>query len=46
MSQLVFKIHQNPEEVGSKASEGVNLRVRASRQGKNSFFFHVLYIGF
>jgi len=31
---LVFSIHQNPKEVGSNASEGVDLplRVRASRQ--------------
>lgn len=34
MSQLAFIIHWNPEEGGSKASEGMNLSVRArtSRQ--------------
>ena len=37
MSQLVFSIHWNPEEVGSNASERMDLpaRVRAKRQRAN-----------
>jgi hypothetical protein len=36
---------QDPKEVGSKASEGMDLLARASRQREQAFFFHVLYIG-
>ena len=34
MSQLVFSIHQNPEEIGFNASEKINLpaRVKSNRQ--------------
>jgi hypothetical protein len=38
MSQLVFSIHENSEEVGANASEDHNARA-------NTHFFHVLYIG-
>jgi hypothetical protein len=43
MSQLVFSICWNPEEVGSNASEGIDLlaRVRASRQEERASFFQV-----
>ena len=46
MSQLVFSLHQNPEEVGSNASEGMDLlgRLRASRQGE-SFLLPCPHIG-
>jgi hypothetical protein len=40
-SQLVFSISQNPE-VGSNASERMDVRARASRQ--NVSFFYILYI--
>jgi hypothetical protein len=47
MSQLVFSIHLNPEEVVSNAREGMNLlmRARASRQREQDSFFQVLYMG-
>ena len=40
MSQLVFSISWNPEEVGSNASEGMDLlvRVRACRHKKKESF--------
>lgn len=46
MSQTVLDTSQNPEEVGTSASEGMNLtkRMRASRQRAIAFLFHVLYI--
>lgn len=31
MSQLVFSIHWNPDEVGSKASEGMDLLTRGGQ---------------
>jgi hypothetical protein len=47
MSQMVFTIYQNPEEVSSNASGEMDLpaRVRSSRQREKASFFHVLYIG-
>lgn len=41
---LVFSMSQNPEEVGSIASEGVDLlvRMRANRQKKKAFFLCIL----
>ena len=48
MSQLLFHIPQNPEEVNSNnASEAKDLLSRAggSRQKEPAFFFHVLYVG-
>jgi hypothetical protein len=38
---LVFSILQNPEEVGSNASEGKRLAIqaKASRQRAKAFFF-------
>lgn len=36
VSRLVLSVHQNPEEVGSHASEGMHLLSRQSR----AFFFH------
>jgi len=46
MSQLVFSIHQNPEEAGCNPSKGMNLpeRVRESRQRPKPSFFLVLSI--
>lgn len=44
MSQL-FSICQNPEDVGSNASKGMDLPVRASRQGEQAAIFHGFYIG-
>jgi hypothetical protein len=43
---LVFSICQNPEEVATNASEGVELTVRerASRQRAKAFFFHIIYL--
>jgi len=47
MSQLVFSTCQNPKEVNSKSSEGMNFPVivRSSGQRASASFFHVLYIG-
>ena len=48
MSQLVFSICWNPKEVGSNASEGMDLpeRLRAEMQAKNkSFLLPCFYIG-
>ena len=49
MSQPVFSIHQNLEELGLffSASKGMDLpsRPRSSRQREPGFFFRVLYIG-
>jgi hypothetical protein len=47
MSQVIFGIYHNTEEVGSNMSEGINVpgRVKASRQSVRASFFHVLYIG-
>ena len=38
MSQLVFSIHCNPEEVGSNASEGMDLLARQEQAGKEQNF--------
>jgi hypothetical protein len=46
MSQLVFSIHWNPEEVGSNASERVDLLVGKSEQANKSFLLPCPYIGF
>jgi hypothetical protein len=48
MSQLVFHIPQKPKEVGSNASEGMDLPVRArtSSQREIAAFFLVLYKGY
>lgn len=45
VSQLVFSICQNPKEVGSNATEGMDLPVgvRESRQRKQTSLFLVLY---
>jgi hypothetical protein len=45
---MVFNIHQNTEEVGSNASEGLNLpaKVRARMQTTRTFFFQVLCTGY
>ena len=47
VSHMVFRVLQNPKEVGSDASEGKNVpaRERASRPRAKASFFHVLYIG-
>jgi hypothetical protein len=47
MSQLVYRIHWNPKEVGSNVSEGMHLssRPRAKRHRTNVSFSLVLYIG-
>jgi hypothetical protein len=47
MSQLVFNILQNPEEVGSIANEGMGLleNLRANRERLKASLFCVLYIG-
>jgi hypothetical protein len=44
IQELVFRRCQNPKEVGSNASGGMNLpvRARASRQREQAPFFHVL----
>lgn len=46
MSQTVLDTSQNPEEVGTSASEGTNStkRMGASRQRAVASLFHVLYI--
>jgi hypothetical protein len=46
MSKLVFSIHRNPEEVGSDASEGLDLPVRgrAHRQRTKASSFKALYM--
>lgn len=46
MSQLLLSVHRNPTEVGSDASEGVDLLDRAE-QGKQAKcpFSPVLYLG-
>ena len=45
MSQLVFSICQNPEEVGSNASEEMELpaKARASRQNASFLFPYLLH---
>lgn len=48
MSQLLFHICQDPEEVDSNnASEEMDLllRVGGSRHKEQAFFFHVRYVG-
>lgn len=43
MSQMVFSICVNPEEVGCKASEGMDLLAKQRRQeGKDTIFFNFL----
>lgn len=44
MSQLVFSLHWNPIDVGSNARRGIGLssKERASTQGAQASFFHVL----
>ena len=37
MSQLVFSIHGNPEEVGYNATEGIDLSARTSSKERASF---------
>lgn len=46
MPQLGFCTHKTLKEVGSDATEGMDLpvRVRADRQRAKSFFSHVLYL--
>jgi hypothetical protein len=49
MSQLVFRIHQNPKEVGYNDSGRDGLASqRENKQAKRkpTSFFHVLYIGY
>jgi hypothetical protein len=48
MSQLVFSIRQNPEEVCCNAREGMDLpeSVKACKQTEQAFFFHVLCIDY
>lgn len=45
MSQLAFSTHWNPEEVGSNASEGMDLLKRREQAGKEQSFLllHHLY---
>ena len=47
MSQLVFSMCCDPKELGSNASEEMDLAVRerAKRQRTNASIFHVLYVG-
>ena len=42
-----FSVYQNPKEVGSNTSEGMDLpiRVKSSRQKAEFSFFHVFSIG-
>lgn len=42
MSQLVFSTHQNPEEVGSSASEVRDFPERARTSKEPASFFHAL----
>lgn len=45
LSQLVFRMCWNPEEVCCNADGGVVLPVRAGRSRGQASFFHVRYIG-
>jgi hypothetical protein len=42
MSQLVFSLHQNPKDVGSEASEGLDWLAGKREQASS---VHILYIG-